>query len=525
MRFAELFAGAGGLGRGLEAARMKHSISFEIGDAAHDVLVNTGKQVHKTDLNDVANTAFLITGRPDIIVGGPPCQDFSKAGSREEKTNARLTPIYAMTIAVLRPQWFVFENVDRAPYYRSYQQARSTWKRAGYGLTEVYIDCSHYGVPQRRIRFLCIGRLGERDGFLESAIRDAASPSPMTVRDMLNPRRHPEDRELLDKGYFWARPWSGKSGEMGGRGVRSIDEACPTIIRTTHEAPGPSYVAHREDGIEAKYAHRLSLNQVARIQGFPSGFDFRRKAFRYSRDGWSGRDVAQMIANAVPSPTAEIIGRVILARNNGDGDDIPAMRDGFADFLRKPNPKTGRKGLKSKASIANVLSSVNRARRLLGGKTFASAAEELAALERTSPFSFLPIEAQRKGANVKDFTKGTLGVKSKSDLRVALRLYREFEDGLPPGKFAELAARFDVRGLRGETLFPRIRTKPTKKKAPAPTGGVIPKISGREPDDLDLSKPMPPDDIDRYFHLERDRPDLHPEDFNDEFLRSDDRQD
>lgn len=502
---------------------MKHSVSFEIGDAAHDVLVNTGKQVHKTDLNDIANTAFLITGRPDIIAGGPPCQDFSKAGNREEKTNARLTPIYAMTIAVLRPEWFIFENVDRAPYYRSYQQARSTWKRAGYGLTEVYIDCSHYGVPQRRIRFLCIGRLGERDGFLESAIRDAASPSPMTVRDMLNPRRHPEDQELLENGYFWARPWSGKSGQVGGRGVRSIDEPCPTIIRTTHEAPGPSYVAHPDDAIKAKHAHQLSLEQVARIQGFPVDFDFRGKKVKRSRDGWTGREVAQMIANAVPSPTAAIIGRVILARNDSDGDDIPAMRGGFAEFLKKPNPKTGRKGLTSKASIANVLSSVNRARRMLGGRTFASAAEELAALERTTPFSFLPIEARRKGANVKDFKKGTLSVKSKSDLRAALRLYREFEDGLPPGKFAELAARFDVRGLRGVTLFPRTRMKPTRKKAPAMARpAAMPRISGREPDDLDLSKPLPPDDIDRYFHLERDRPDLHPGDFNDSFHRSDD---
>lgn len=523
MRFVELFAGAGGLGRGFEAAGLKHSVSFEIGDAAHDVLVNTGKRVHKADLNDIANTAFLIAGRPDIIIGGPPCQDFSKAGNREEKENARLTPIFAMTVAVLRPQWFLFENVDRAPSYRSYQQARSTWKRAGYGITEVYVNCSHYGVPQKRIRFLCIGRLGERDGFLETSIRDAASPHPMSVRDMLNPRKYSEDRELLDKGYFWARPWSGKSGEVGGRGVRSIDEPCPTIIRTTHEAPGPSYVAHSGDVIAAKDAHRLTLNQVARIQGFPASFDFRRKAVRHSRDGWSERDIAQMIANAVPSPTAEIIGRVILARNDSDGDDIPHLHDGFADFLRKLNPRTGRKGLKSKASISNVLSSVNRARRLLCGRTYASSAEELAALERTSPFSFLPIEARRRGANVKDFKKGTIGVKSKSDMRSALRLYREFEDGLPPSKFAELAARFDVRGVRGVTLFPRKRMKLNRKKSP-PTGVAMPKISGVEPQDLDLSDPMAPADIDRYFEHEHDRPDLHPADFNDSFHRTDEPQ-
>lgn len=520
MKYVELFAGAGGLGRGLEAAGMKHGVSFEIGEAAHDVLVNTGKRVHKTDLNDVATTAFLITGRPDIIVGGPPCQDFSKAGGRQEKTNARLTPIFAMTVSVLRPQWFLFENVDRAPRSRSYQYARATWKRAGYGLTELYVDCSRYGVPQQRIRFLCIGRLGERDGFLESAVRDAAAPRQMTVRDMLNPRRFPEDKALLEKGYFWARPWSGKSGEVGGRGVRSIDETCPTIIRTTHEAPGPSYVAHPEDAIPAEDAHLLTLDQIARIQGFPVGFDFRRRSQARARDGWSDREVTQMIANAVPSPMAETIGKVIMAREDIDSGDIPKLREGFAEFLAKPNPKTGRKGLKAKASIANILSRVNRARRLLGGRTFASGAEELAALERTAPYAWLPREAFRKDADVKAFRKGTLNVRSKSDMRSALRLYREFEDGLPPGKFAALAGRSDLRTAR---LFPRKKMKLNRKKS-APTGRAIPKLNGVKQQDVDLSRAMKPDEIDSF--LDRlERADLHPTNANDAFWRSDEIED
>lgn len=512
MKFVEMFAGAGGLGRGLEADGMKHGVSFEIGDAAHDVLVHTGKRVHKTDLNDIAATAFLITGRPDIIVGGPPCQDFSKAGDRQEKANARLTPIFAMTVSILRPEWFLFENVDRAPYYRSYHHARATWKRAGYGLTEVYVNSSFYGVPQNRVRFLCIGRLGERDGFLESAIRDAAAPKPMVVRDMLDPRRYPEDKALLEKGYFWARPWSGKSGEVGGRGVRSIDETCPTIVRTTHEKAGPSYVAHPDDAITASDAHILTIDQIARIQGFPAGFDFRGKKKKRAREGWTERDIKQMIANAVPSPMAEVIGRVILARDDIDSGDIPKLDTGFAEFLTVPNPKTGRKGLKAKAPIANVLSRVNRARRMLNGCTFSSGAEELAALERTPGFSFRPIEAYRDGADVKAFKKGTLDVKSKSDLRSALRLYREFQDGLPLGKFAALAKRADVRAA---TLFPRVKKmkKPRKSAVVASSGRPSRKLNSGSVFDFDLSEPMTNAEVDLFFS----RHENEPVDFNNDW--------
>ena len=52
--------------------------------------------------------------QPDIIIGGPPCQDFSSAGKRDED-NGRgdLTVCYAKIIAEITPKWFVMENVER----------------------------------------------------------------------------------------------------------------------------------------------------------------------------------------------------------------------------------------------------------------------------------------------------------------------------------------------------------------------------------------------------------------------------
>lgn len=106
-----------------------------------------------------------------------------------------------------------------------------------------------------------------------------------------------------------------------------------------------------------------------------------------------------MIANAVPAALAEAIGRVILARDAGES--IPEIQGRFSQWLRREHSF-------SKAAVWNCRTRVNRARRLLGGRTFADGAAEIAALEAADGFDAL--------------TTGT-----KSDLRRALRLLREFQ--------------------------------------------------------------------------------------------------
>lgn len=140
----------------------------------------------------------------------------------------------------------------------------------------------------------------------------------------------------------------------------------------------------------AQQAAVLTQEQVARIQGFPFGWDW---------NGAISRDIDQMIANAVPAPLAEAIGQVILARDAGES--IPEIQGRFSQWLRRKH------GL-SKAAIWNCRTRVNRARRLLGGRTFADGAAELAALEAAQGFD-------------------SLATGTRSDLRRALRLLREWQ--------------------------------------------------------------------------------------------------
>ncbi|WP_296740415.1 DNA cytosine methyltransferase [Mesorhizobium sp.] len=428
MRAVELFAGAGGMSLGLKQA------GFDLVQAYDSWLPtvetyrrNVGAHIWQHDLKDIFHVGPMIAAlAPNIICGGPPCQDFSMAGERIEGERAALTRAFAMLICIARPTWFLMENVPQAATSQAWVDARAMLVRAGYGLTEAKLDASFYGVPQSRKRLFVIGRLGEADGFLDSALAAARSHSPMTVRDMLgdalgdtfyaHPRMpgkrgiwsaddpaptmrgssrrpmppsyqpHPADAALVAAGAFYTRPY------YEGRGVWTLDEPAPSVIRTTRERPRPKYLAspHPDDPVPAQQAAVLTQEQVARIQGFPVGWDWADAA---------SRDIDQMIANAVPAPLAEAIGRVILAREAGE--TIPEIQGRFGQWLWRS------RGF-SKAAVRNAKSRVNRARRLLGGRTFADAAMELAELERAKGFESLPA--------------GT-----RWDLRKALRLYREWQ--------------------------------------------------------------------------------------------------
>ena len=75
------------------------------------------------------------------------------------------------------------ENVDRAQKSNAYSFARDVFKSAGYGLTEIVLDASLCGVPQKRKRFFCIGILNGKDNALRSLIESRMSKHPTTLRD------------------------------------------------------------------------------------------------------------------------------------------------------------------------------------------------------------------------------------------------------------------------------------------------------------------------------------------------------
>ena len=289
-KIVDLFAGCGGLSLGFQNTGFDMAGAFEYWELAADCYEkNFNHRVFREDLTNVESAVSIIkTLQPDIIIGGPPCQDFSQAGNRIEDKRASLTESFACIIEQIRPNWFVMENVDRVQKSESYSSARSILKNAGYGLTEILLDASYCGVPQKRKRFFCIGSLGQGDGFLYDYILNNLNEKETTVRDYFG--------NTLDFEYYYRHPRN-----YSRRAIYSIDEPAPTMRGMNRPVP-PGYPGHANDACKLDESIRaLTTLERALIQTFPADFK------------WIGNktDMEQMIGNAVPVKLAEFVAKAL----------------------------------------------------------------------------------------------------------------------------------------------------------------------------------------------------------------------
>jgi DNA (cytosine-5)-methyltransferase 1 len=291
MKVVDLFAGCGGLSLGFETAGFSVVAAYDWWDPAIAVYSANfdGHPITKLDLTDVeASVAAISEYSPEMIIGGPPCQDFSHAGKRSEGDRANLTIAFAEIISAVQPSWFVMENVERAQKSLAFKEAIRLFHKAGYGITAKVLDASYCGVPQKRKRFFCIGKLGEKDDFLLSILEKRQSKSPMTVRDYLG--------DSLGIAHYYRHPRN-----YSRRAIFSIDEPAPTMRGVNRPIPA-GYKRHAGDVVDPKVLRPLTTEERARIQTFPEKFK------------WFGTktDKEQMIGNAVPVALASFVANCIL---------------------------------------------------------------------------------------------------------------------------------------------------------------------------------------------------------------------
>lgn len=162
-RVADLFAGGGGMSLGFQNAGFEVVCAIEKWQPAVDVYRANflDHPVLQLDLDDEQEAIVGINNfKPDIIIGGPPCQDFSSAGKRDESQGrASLTVSFANIVVGCRPEYFVMENVARSASSGAFKTALSIFKRAGYGVTMKVLDAAYCGAPQTRKRFFVVGAL------------------------------------------------------------------------------------------------------------------------------------------------------------------------------------------------------------------------------------------------------------------------------------------------------------------------------------------------------------------------------
>ena len=288
----DLFAGCGGLSLGFQNAGFSVTAAADNWPPALAVYkLNFHHNIYHLDLSDVKTSVrTLKKHKAGIIVGGPPCQDFSQAGKRNENLGrGGLTVSFAEIIAALKPNFFVMENVDRLVSSVKFKTAARIFKKSGYGLTVRLLNAALCGAPQNRKRFFVIGELGGRDDFLGPYIDRSLGAKPLTVREFLG--------NEIKADFYYRHPWSYKR-----RGVYSIDEPSATVRGVNRPVP-PGYPGHHLDATKKLGEVRpLTTLERARVQTFPKNFQ------------WAGTKTEreQMIGNAVPVKLAEFVARRLI---------------------------------------------------------------------------------------------------------------------------------------------------------------------------------------------------------------------
>ena len=340
-----LYTGAGGLDYGFEAAGFKSTVAVEWDhDSCKTLRSNRKWPVIERDIFEVSSEEILEIGgfgkgEVDVLIGGPPCQPFSKSGYWANGDAGRLSDSRSNTLAAYirviedtLPRVFFLENVEGISYSQKAEGLQLLLKR----IAEInkntgskYIPyfkvlrAADYGVPQQRIRFIMIA---SREGI------QFEFPGPTHApRD--NERIESSNGNLLPYRVAWdaladVGPEPGEDVRVLGKWadlLPSIPEG-ENYLWHTDRGGGlplfgwrrrywsfllklaknrPSWTLQAQPGPATGPFHwenrRLSMRELCRLQTFPDDV----KIFG------SRTSIQRQLGNAVPSLLAEVLARSI----------------------------------------------------------------------------------------------------------------------------------------------------------------------------------------------------------------------
>jgi len=164
----DLFCGVGGFSAGFEATG-----EFEVvagidllGDRLETFTANhPAANAYGCDIRTIAaNTLDSENPRPFAVIGGPPCQGFSslRPFRNIEWSDPRnnLGEEFCRIVAVLQPDWLVFENVVGLVAHeggKAYKALLGTFEALGYRVSARVLNAAYHGLPQRRERLIVVG--------------------------------------------------------------------------------------------------------------------------------------------------------------------------------------------------------------------------------------------------------------------------------------------------------------------------------------------------------------------------------
>lgn len=160
LKFIDLFAGIGGFRLAGEENGMECVFSSEIDKFACEVYKNNFGEMPKGDI-----TKIEAENIPDfdVLFAGFPCQPFSYAGHLqgfEDEIRGTLFFDVVRIIKEKRPQMFLLENVKGLKSHdkgKTLETILQHLDKLGYSVQWTILNSLHFGVPQSRERWYCVG--------------------------------------------------------------------------------------------------------------------------------------------------------------------------------------------------------------------------------------------------------------------------------------------------------------------------------------------------------------------------------
>lgn len=313
MKVISLFSGCGGLDLGFERAGFDIPIANEYDKTIWSTFKANHPKTHliEGDIRKVSEADF--PDGVDGIIGGPPCQSWSEAGSLKgiEDERGQLFYDYIRILRKVKPKFFLAENVSGMLANRhneAVQNIINLFEESGYDVSLTLVNAKDYGVAEERKRVFYIGfrkDLGIKFDFpIGSTVDDEKK---ITLKDIIwdlqntavpSAEKNKHNSDAVNNNEYFTGSFSPIF--MSRNRVKSWSEQAFTVQASGRQcqlhpqAPKMIKVGKNDcrfvEGKEHLY-RRMTVREVARVQGFPDDFKF---IYDNVNDGY------KMIGNAVP---------------------------------------------------------------------------------------------------------------------------------------------------------------------------------------------------------------------------------
>lgn len=344
MNIISLFSGCGGLDLGFEKAGFDIPVANEFDKTIWSTFKANHPNTHLIE-DDIRNVnreeiAAYIDGEVDGIIGGPPCQSWSEAGALQGIKDARgqLFFDYIRILKEFQPKFFLAENVsgmlaDR--HSEAVQNILKLFEDAGYDVSFTMVNAKDYGVAEERKRVFYIGfrhDLNINFGFPKGSTKD--DDKKLTLKDIIwdlqdtavpaGPKNHHNPEAVNNNEYF-----TGAYSPifMSRNRVKAWDEQAYTVQASGRQCQlHPQAPKMEKIGTnlcrfvpgQEKLYRRMTIREVARVQGFPDDFQF---IYEDTNTAY------KMIGNAVPVNLAYEIACAIRKYLEGNGAEVEVDRE------------------------------------------------------------------------------------------------------------------------------------------------------------------------------------------------------